>query len=149
MQEFTDTPLPFTRVRGNDLQEAAIDTPPGHPPLSGALVYGFRSIQNLVRRMKRGQCPYDFVEVMACPSGCLNGGGQIAVGGGQGAIAQHVEQLDALYHERGDVRLEWPWEDDEARALAAAAAAAGWGEGLFGAQFVVREKTVQAAVLDW
>lgn len=27
--------------------------------------------------MKRGRCPYQFVEVMACPSGCLNGGGQM------------------------------------------------------------------------
>ncbi len=27
--------------------------------------------------MKRGKCTYDYVEVMACPSGCLNGGGQI------------------------------------------------------------------------
>ena len=26
--------------------------------------------------MKRHQCSYDYIEVMACPSGCLNGGGQ-------------------------------------------------------------------------
>ena len=42
-----------------------------------AATYGFRNIQNLVQKMKRGKCPYQFVEVMACPSGCLNGGGQI------------------------------------------------------------------------
>lgn len=42
-----------------------------------AAAYGFRNIQNLVQKMKRGKCPYHFVEVMACPSGCLNGGGQI------------------------------------------------------------------------
>lgn len=53
-----------------------------------ASVYGFRNIQNLVRRLKRpttttaappaaaDQRGYDFVEVMACPSACLNGGGQ-------------------------------------------------------------------------
>ena len=29
--------------------------------------------------MKRGRANYDFVEVMACPSGCLNGGGQAKV----------------------------------------------------------------------
>jgi len=27
--------------------------------------------------MKRGKCEYDYVEIMACPGGCLNGGGQI------------------------------------------------------------------------
>lgn len=52
-----------------------------------ASVYGFRNIQNLVRRLKKpfatmapptaaDQRCYDFVEVMACPSACLNGGGQ-------------------------------------------------------------------------
>ena len=40
--------------------------------------YGFRNIQTLVQKMKRHACDYDFVEVMACPSGCLNGGGQVS-----------------------------------------------------------------------
>ena len=52
----------------------------------GAFIYGFRNIQNLTMKLKvelesgdheRGKCVYDAVEVMACPSGCLNGGGQI------------------------------------------------------------------------
>eukprot|EP00962_Isochrysis_galbana_P038381 scaffold13626_cov110-Isochrysis_galbana.AAC.4 len=38
--------------------------------------YGFRNIQNVVRRVKTGRCAYSFVEVMACPAGCANGGGQ-------------------------------------------------------------------------
>ena len=42
-----------------------------------AAAYGFRNIQNLVQKLKRGRCPYHYVEVMACPSGCLNGGGQV------------------------------------------------------------------------
>jgi len=40
-------------------------------------VYGFRNIQSVVQALKRGKCVYDFVEVMACPGGCLNGGGQL------------------------------------------------------------------------
>lgn len=27
--------------------------------------------------LKRKKCDYDFIEIMACPSGCINGGGQI------------------------------------------------------------------------
>lgn len=42
-----------------------------------ALVYGFKNIQNLVRQVKTKKCGYDYVEIMACPSGCINGGGQI------------------------------------------------------------------------
>lgn len=37
---------------------------------------GFRNIQNVVQKMKRKRCDFDFVEIMACPSGCLNGGAQ-------------------------------------------------------------------------
>eukprot|EP01006_Ploeotia_vitrea_P027013 TRINITY_DN59905_c0_g1_i3.p1 TRINITY_DN59905_c0_g1~~TRINITY_DN59905_c0_g1_i3.p1 ORF type:complete len:300 (+),score=122.19 TRINITY_DN59905_c0_g1_i3:937-1836(+) len=47
------------------------------PLLRFARAYGFRNIQNIVRKMKQGKCPYDYVEIMACPSGCMNGGGQI------------------------------------------------------------------------
>ena len=41
----------------------------GKPVLKFAAAYGFRNIQNLVQKMKRGRCSYHFVEVMACPSG--------------------------------------------------------------------------------
>ena len=47
-----------------------------------ATAYGFRNIQNIVRRFKQAHAeagarpPWDFIEVMACPSGCGNGGGQ-------------------------------------------------------------------------
>jgi iron only hydrogenase large subunit-like protein len=40
-----------------------------------AAAYGFRNIQNIIRNIKRGKCDYDYVEIMACPGGCLNGGG--------------------------------------------------------------------------
>ena len=48
----------------------------GEVQLAFAVANGFRNIQNLVQKMKRKRCQYDFVEVMACPSGCLNGGAQ-------------------------------------------------------------------------
>jgi iron only hydrogenase large subunit-like protein len=68
----------------------------GKPVLTFAMAYGFRNIQNIVRKIKSKQCNYDYIEIMACPSGssfgllgpllqliilafpgCLNGGGQI------------------------------------------------------------------------
>lgn len=39
--------------------------------------YGFRNIQSVLLKMRRGVCDLDYVEVMACPGGCNNGGGQI------------------------------------------------------------------------
>lgn len=44
----------------------------------GARVYGFKNIQNLIRQIKTStKNPYKYVELMACPGGCYNGGGQI------------------------------------------------------------------------
>ena len=47
------------------------------------------------------------------------------------------------------MQLEWPEEDQEAAALWRALQAAGCGEEVLRAEFHVREKTVQAALLDW
>jgi len=70
--------LRFTRVRNNkDFLETTLEID-GEVKLRFAKAYGFRGIQNLVTRLKtkRGNA-YDYIEVMACPSGCLNGGAQI------------------------------------------------------------------------
>nr|XP_012154057.1 PREDICTED: probable cytosolic Fe-S cluster assembly factor CPIJ010948 isoform X2 [Megachile rotundata]XP_012154059.1 PREDICTED: probable cytosolic Fe-S cluster assembly factor CPIJ010948 isoform X2 [Megachile rotundata] len=72
----TDVIVEFKNLRNPDFQEA-IFYKNEQPLLKFAIVNGFRNIQNLVQKLKRGKCPYDYVEVMACPCGCLNGGAQI------------------------------------------------------------------------
>lgn len=54
--------------RNSDLREAILEKD-GQVVLRFAVANGFRNIQNLVQKLKRGKCPYDFVEIMACPSG--------------------------------------------------------------------------------
>lgn len=44
--------------------------------LKFCIATGFQNIQNLIREIKNNKCKYSYVEVMACPNGCLNGGGQ-------------------------------------------------------------------------
>lgn len=39
--------------------------------LKAAVVTGFKNIQNTVNKLKRGKCDYDYVEIMACPSGII------------------------------------------------------------------------------
>jgi NADH-quinone oxidoreductase subunit G len=41
-----------------------------------AVVSGLRNAEELILKIKDGSVHYDFVEVMACPSGCVNGAGQ-------------------------------------------------------------------------
>lgn len=68
--------LDYQQVRNKDFHEVTL-TVHGLPVMKFALAYGFRNIQNIIRNIKRKKCQYDYIEIMACPGGCLNGGGQI------------------------------------------------------------------------
>lgn len=60
-------------LRNKDFQEVTLEKE-GRILLHFAAAYGFRNIQNLVQKLKRGRCPYHYVEVMACPAGsCATG----------------------------------------------------------------------------
>jgi hypothetical protein len=78
------------------MQELQLLGPDGQPLLRFALAYGFRNIQTIVRQIKTGRCAYDYVEVMACPSGCLNGGGQLKAPAGV-SPAQLLEQMEVQF----------------------------------------------------
>ncbi|HNY64914.1 MAG TPA: NAD(P)-binding protein [Deltaproteobacteria bacterium] len=43
-----------------------------------AVVSGLQNAQNLIDRIRSGDAPYDLIEVMACPGGCINGSGNPA-----------------------------------------------------------------------
>ncbi|KAL3464715.1 cytosolic Fe-S cluster assembly factor nar1 [Aspergillus heterothallicus] len=99
------------RGRNADVVEYSLVTPGGETLLKAARYYGFRNIQNLVRKLKPARASrllgarastasaaggrrqpiarnaaasgssmdYAYVEVMACPGGCTNGGGQVRI----------------------------------------------------------------------
>jgi iron only hydrogenase large subunit-like protein len=68
--------IPFKRGKNNEIWETEFSVN-GTVVLRIARAYGFRNIQNIMRSVKRRNCQYDFVELLACPGGCTNGGGQI------------------------------------------------------------------------
>ena len=41
-----------------------------------AVANGLGNAKKLIKGVSEGSAPYDFVEVMACPGGCIGGGGQ-------------------------------------------------------------------------
>ncbi|XP_064997382.1 protein NAR1-like isoform X1 [Musa acuminata AAA Group] len=86
----------------------------GKTVLKFALCYGFRNLQNIVRKIKMGKCDYHFIEVMACPSGCLNGGGQIKPRTGQ-STKDLIQQLEILYMQ--DVELADPFDNPVVQRL--------------------------------
>lgn len=63
--------LEFKNLRNPDFQEAVLEKD-GKIVLRFAIANGFRNIQNLVQKLKRGKSVYHYVEVMACPTGKLN-----------------------------------------------------------------------------
>lgn len=54
--------------RNKDFQEVTLEKD-GETVLRFAAAYGFRNIQNLVLKLKKGKFLYHFVEVLACPGG--------------------------------------------------------------------------------
>ncbi|XP_023542134.1 protein NAR1-like isoform X1 [Cucurbita pepo subsp. pepo] len=95
-------PLEFKSIRNSDFQELTLEVE-GKTLLKFALCYGFRNLQNVVRKIKTGKCEYHFLEIMACPSGCLNGGGQIKPKPGQSPKGL-IELLEAAYEENVIIR---------------------------------------------
>lgn len=66
--------LAFQGVRGLEgVKECTV--PYGGAELKIAVVSGLGNVSSLIDRIKAGE-HYDFVEVMACPNGCISGGGQ-------------------------------------------------------------------------
>ena len=65
----------FHEVRGmNPWKEAEFNI--GGAVVHTAVVHGLGNVRKLISAIERGEAQYDFVEVMACPGGCVGGGGQ-------------------------------------------------------------------------
>ncbi len=65
----------FKSLRGDDgIREASISALGREFKL--AIVSGLGNARKLIEKIKSGQTSYDFVEVMACPGGCIGGAGQ-------------------------------------------------------------------------
>ena len=85
-------------IRNSDYEEHTLtEVEGGRVVFKGARTYGFKNLQNVVRKVgkakglrvgsgaagrlagarREGDRGYDYVEVMACPGGCVNGGGQL------------------------------------------------------------------------
>ncbi|XP_022251204.1 cytosolic Fe-S cluster assembly factor narfl-like isoform X2 [Limulus polyphemus] len=89
------TDLTFKTLRNQDFKELTLEKD-GAIVLKFAVANGFRNIQNLVQKIKRNKCSYHFVEIMACPSGCLNGGAQIRPEGEE-SLKDLVARVEKLY----------------------------------------------------
>ncbi len=65
----------FTAVRGmQGLKEATLNI--AGSEIKVAVASGMRNAKVLMDEIRSGKSPYTFIEIMGCPGGCVNGGGQ-------------------------------------------------------------------------
>jgi NADH-quinone oxidoreductase subunit G/NADP-reducing hydrogenase subunit HndD len=85
----------------------------GDTELGAAVVSGLGNAHALVEQVKAGRKDLHFIEVMTCPGGCINGGGQC-----HGASLDAVRaRLQALYAIDRDGRLRTAHENESVRRL--------------------------------
>jgi NADH-quinone oxidoreductase subunit G/NADP-reducing hydrogenase subunit HndD len=68
--------LDLTQVRGLDGVKEAVIPIAGVGDVRVAVAHGLGNARTLLEEVKKGEKPYHFIEVMACPGGCVGGGGQ-------------------------------------------------------------------------
>ncbi|MBR6255601.1 MAG: iron hydrogenase small subunit, partial [Clostridiales bacterium] len=68
--------IKFEEVRGHEagIREASIDI--NGTVVNVAIASGMKSAKVLLDEIRAGKSKYHFIEIMGCPGGCINGGGQ-------------------------------------------------------------------------
>lgn len=67
--------IDFTAVRGLEgIKEASVTI--NGQEIKVAIASGTANAKPLLEEVKKGKSPYAFIEIMGCPGGCINGGGQ-------------------------------------------------------------------------
>lgn len=67
--------LDFQEVRGTEgIKEASYQA--AGLDVKVAVASGLANARELLEKIRKGEADYQFIEIMACPGGCVNGGGQ-------------------------------------------------------------------------
>ena len=82
----------YKPVRGFEgIKEATVDL--DGKKVRIAVVHTLNNARIIMDKLRAGKCEYDFIEVMACPGGCLGGGGQPV----DTTMATNKKRMEALY----------------------------------------------------
>ncbi len=97
--------IDFEDVRGIEgIKEAVI--PVGDLEVKVAVAHGTGNARKLLEKVVSGEKEYHFIEVMACPGGCLNGGGQpIVHAKDKIKMDPRVARAKAIYDEDRDMPI--------------------------------------------
>ena len=89
--------ISFEQVRGESgIKRAEIEI--GDKKVKVAVAHGLANAQTIMEEIKTGKADYQFVEIMACPGGCITGGGQpIKNAKIQENVDVHKKRAEAMY----------------------------------------------------
>lgn len=89
--------ISFEQVRGESgIKRAEIEI--GDKKVKVAVAHGLANAQTIMEEIKSGKADYQFVEIMACPGGCITGGGQpIKSAKIQEEVDIHKKRAEAMY----------------------------------------------------
>lgn len=89
--------ISFEQVRGESgIKRAEIEI--GDKKVKVAVAHGLANAQTIMEEIKSGKADYQFVEIMACPGGCITGGGQpIKNAKIQEEVDIHKKRAEAMY----------------------------------------------------
>lgn len=89
--------IAFEQVRGKSgIKRAEIEI--GDKKVKVAVAHGLANAQTIMEEIKSGKADYQFVEIMACPGGCITGGGQpIKNAKIQEEVDIHKKRAEAMY----------------------------------------------------
>ncbi len=107
----------FQAVRGiKGIKEATVTL--GDVELNVAVVSGTANAAKLLDAIRKGEKTYHFIEVMACPGGCVNGGGQPIVSAQDRlSLDPRVERAKALYQADGEMKYRKSHENPMIKKL--------------------------------
>jgi len=103
--------LDFESVRGfRGIKEAAVMV--GDLEVKVAVAHGLGNARKLMEAIKKGEADYQFIEVMACPGGCIGGGGNPIKN-----WRKMEPRLDAVYQEDKNQKLRKSHENPNVKRL--------------------------------
>ncbi len=114
-KELTDVNL--TAVRGLEgIKEAEVDL--DGKVVRVAVAHGTANAKALLESIKRGEKQYDFIEIMACPGGCIHGGGTPIVNATERSYVDvRATRAKALYNEDAGKAKRKSHENEEVKKL--------------------------------
>lgn len=109
--------IEYTAVRGLEgVREAKVNI--GGKELKLAIANGTGNARKLLDKIREGKADYQFIEVMGCPGGCINGGGQPIVSS-KNRWEHNVRALraSAIYAEDKDKNIRKSHENPEIKKI--------------------------------